>query len=820
MSHVTDAERRAQLDRIRKERRAQEEAAWKPSRRVESLEFTPLVGSLDTRISEQADELLEAMFGDEEEDEEEEAERELEQVHEQLEEDAPPAVQQQEEEVEEVDEVEEEGESASPPPKRTLPTLPQKSPPSAAVAAPVWKAEDEVEAVWLVDEVFYVARIVRDEGNDLYEVLFIEYGNRQPHTPGSLIRPLTPEEQLHDMGLATSSSSFSADDMNAADWKILADAVLQGLKVRDFVVGDELLRRVFDGYAAVTWLVEHAAELCPGIATRLDALRVYQRLLVEGRIAAVQQPEEGEGLFFTDGGVLFVVVVSRPSPAAVVAEREKSPPLSPKTLMRHDTLEDVRSYLEEEIDGGNNSEMLESGEETDDDEDLIMSVVIERKQTLMALPAAKRLEQENSLKRIQSSSQQEGGWHKAAVSSASRLAEEAASVGGASAVIRNAERVPSRAENRKSHTEGRLQQMRPKIPEFVVPPPASAYPGSGSTSPHSPKQQPLPLPKHHPSSPKGVAMTDSRTNSPQLSPRRESPRSQVSPRSIGHAQSPRQAVPASPQGSPRPQVAIRELTAPSSPRPTNSVRAPLSPPRRHPPPSSAPPPAVPPLPPQTPFVPPSPQLSPLRGPPQIPPPPPIGSISIHSGSAPVRSSPPPVATVWPASPLRAGSQPQPPSHQPRDPYLLSRNGFNSSSSGSLPRSSAVSTQPPPPPQVRPSNLPPRNAPVQTSFAPRHQQQLQPQMPLSPAPSFLGIAVIGQSFVAQREEQLSVVAGTTVMIMARPTKNWLVASVGASVGAIPVTCVKYFTPTPRDGPVAAGRGAGRGRGVGRGAGRRL
>jgi hypothetical protein len=354
-----------------------------------------------------------------------------------------------------------------------------------------------------------------------------------------------------------------------------------------------------------------------------------------------------------------------------------------------------------------------------------------------------------------------------------------------------------------------MQQMRPKIPEFAVPPPAAAYPGSGSTSPHSPKQQPLPVPKQHPSSPKGVAMTDSRTNSPQISPRRESPRNQASPRIVGHTQSPRQVVPASPQGSPRPQVAIRELTAPSSPRPTNSIRPPLSPSRRHPPPSSAPP-----------AVPPSPQLSPLRGPPQIPPPPPIGSIGIHSGSAPTRSSPPPVATVWPASTLRAGPQPQPPSHQPRDPYSLSRHGFNSSSSGSLPRNSALSTQPPPPPQVRPSNLPPRNAPVQSSFAPRHQQQQQPQLPQNPAPSFLGIAVIGQSFVAQREEQLSVVAGTTAMIMARPTKNWLVASVGASVGAIPVSCVKYFTPTPRDGPVAAGRGAGRGRGVGRGAGRRL
>merc|ERR1711991_1224358 len=59
-----------------------------------------------------------------------------------------------------------------------------------------WDIGQEVEAVWLEDEVFYLAEIVRYEGDDMYEVVFTEYGNRQKQTPLEFIRDLTPEDEL------------------------------------------------------------------------------------------------------------------------------------------------------------------------------------------------------------------------------------------------------------------------------------------------------------------------------------------------------------------------------------------------------------------------------------------------------------------------------------------------------------------------------------------------------------------------------------------------------------------------------------------------
>ena len=46
-------------------------------------------------------------------------------------------------------------------------------------------------------------------------------------------------------------------------------------------------------------------------------------------------------------------------------------------------------------------------------------------------------------------------------------------------------------------------------------------------------------------------------------------------------------------------------------------------------------------------------------------------------------------------------------------------------------------------------------------------------PSPSAPPYLGIAVVSKSFTAQREEQLSVVQGATVMVLAKPTPSWIV-----------------------------------------------
>ncbi len=125
----------------------------------------------------------------------------------------------------------------------------------------VWKVGEQVEAVWMEDEVFYVAEVVAyDAEADEYEVLFCEYGNRQSNTPASLVRALSTPERLAELGLAA-ESNFNVGAMSVADWTSLTDRIAKNLKVRDCEVGSEVFRRVFDGYAAVTWLLETESDI-------------------------------------------------------------------------------------------------------------------------------------------------------------------------------------------------------------------------------------------------------------------------------------------------------------------------------------------------------------------------------------------------------------------------------------------------------------------------------------------------------------------------------------------------------------------------------
>jgi hypothetical protein len=75
---------------------------------------------------------------------------------------------------------------------------------------------------------------------------------------------------------------------------------------------------------------------------------------------------------------------------------------------------------------------------------------------------------------------------------------------------------------------------------------------------------------------------------------------------------------------------------------------------------------------------------------------------------------------------------------------------------------------------------------------QRQEQRRPEVQLE-APPYLGIGVIGTGFTAKRPQQLTVYPSQKVLILSRPTKNWLIASVGEAVGSIPVSCLKYFTP---------------------------
>jgi hypothetical protein len=244
---MDEAERRQQLQRIRMERRAKELS--KPDALNMSLDAVPMAESrassgavpsissarsqveIDCEIDRSANEMVDDMFDT--------ASGEMEVIL---------------------------GSDAAP--TKALPQLRLSSAPPQVEAPQVeeeqageWKVGQQVEAVWLEDEVFYVAEVISfDRAANTYEVLFCEYGNRQPNTPASLIRQLSSEEQLAELGLAV-ESDFSAEALSPADWLALTDRIARQLKVRDCDVGGEVYRRVFDGYAAVTWLVETETEI-------------------------------------------------------------------------------------------------------------------------------------------------------------------------------------------------------------------------------------------------------------------------------------------------------------------------------------------------------------------------------------------------------------------------------------------------------------------------------------------------------------------------------------------------------------------------------
>ena len=68
-------------------------------------------------------------------------------------------------------------------------------------------------------------------------------------------------------------------------------------------------------------------------------------------------------------------------------------------------------------------------------------------------------------------------------------------------------------------------------------------------------------------------------------------------------------------------------------------------------------------------------------------------------------------------------------------------------------------------------------------------------------AYMGVAIIGERFQAVRAEQLSVEPNERVLVLARPTRQWLVVSKGPLVGSIPVASIKFFTPHRRSrGPV--------------------
>jgi hypothetical protein len=340
-----DAERRRQLEKIRLQRRAREEKTL-PTLNM-SLEKIPMAGTVDghnarladvdSQIDMAADQMLDEMFGDDEEKKvgsrpvarppvaslttstffnilfESRSSGVAPELHED----------EQQQGVDGCDEVEDEW---------VEPEVEMIAQEEVQERRQQWKAGEQCEAVWLEDEVFYVAEVIGyDASRDVYEVLFCEYGNRQPDTPAAMLRPLSSEEKLMELGLL-SDSRLNADAIGAQDWSGLMERVFKQLSVRDCEVGGEVYRRVFDGCAAVTWMVDREGDL---VRSRQDALLVYQRMLRENLIAPVlQRSDKRIVTHFTDGGMLFMLLKPNSS--------NSSPPSSPGKLLRHNTLAELK----------------------------------------------------------------------------------------------------------------------------------------------------------------------------------------------------------------------------------------------------------------------------------------------------------------------------------------------------------------------------------------------------------------------------------------------------------------------------------------------
>lgn len=116
-----------------------------------------------------------------------------------------------------------------------------------------WQVGDQVEAVWLEDDVFYLATVVNVwNGGKFYDVEFTEYGNLQERTPADCVRPLTDEEDLRSMGLLSEAqtSAHVPDEV----WKTIVHAAARDMPKRAVQVGTTLHEHAFDGLRAVKWL--------------------------------------------------------------------------------------------------------------------------------------------------------------------------------------------------------------------------------------------------------------------------------------------------------------------------------------------------------------------------------------------------------------------------------------------------------------------------------------------------------------------------------------------------------------------------------------
>jgi hypothetical protein len=140
----------------------------------------------------------------------------------------------------------------------------------------VFRVNDNCEAVWADDEVFYLAVVTGvNAAENTYDVRFQDYDNIQKGTPAAWVRPPTPQAVLEALGFVaageTAEHSAAIDDPGR---------FCELLQLRDCTVGGGLHENVFAGSRAVRAVLEM------GVASsRAQAVGVGRQLMTKGWFA-------------------------------------------------------------------------------------------------------------------------------------------------------------------------------------------------------------------------------------------------------------------------------------------------------------------------------------------------------------------------------------------------------------------------------------------------------------------------------------------------------------------------------------------------------
>ncbi len=224
---------------------------------------------------------------------------------------------------------------------------------------------DHVEALCFADSEYYLAKVlgVSQDDDDCFDIYFLETGETQHATPFDCLRAVQAEDEEGEAPQDEDEAGDADYDEpqppqqqpqrsknDAEDFNFQKESIFLHLPVREIRVGGKLFRNVFDGKHAVTFLLENGDDFFCNVRTRRDAVRLFQRMMDEQSIVAV----EGASKTFTDSFALYMIN------SGMSGGR-----LSKGPLLSRDTFAEVRSFLNEEFER-ESSELLPRADADDD----------------------------------------------------------------------------------------------------------------------------------------------------------------------------------------------------------------------------------------------------------------------------------------------------------------------------------------------------------------------------------------------------------------------------------------------------------------------